>query len=131
MKRAVIDVLNGWSPELELTVKAKFIKRGTDAPLHGGQYTVRLYDRDIFTDDDYLGSSRLNEKGEATINFFPTDIKNFDLGFEELPDLYLLLFKGDVVHFQTQVWDNVDFEKLALMDLREGKVLHFGTFLVD
>ncbi len=126
-----LDILNNWQPEVQLTVKVRFIKRGTEAPLHGNMYTVRLYDKDVFTDDDYLGHSQLNENGEAHIHFFPTDIANHDLGFEKLPDLYALLFKGNVVHFQTKVWDNVDFQKLGKLDKGEGEVIDFGTFLVD
>ena len=73
----------------------------------------------------------MNERGEATIHFSPTDIKNYHFGFAELPDLYVLLFDGDVVHFQSKVWENVDFEKMALLDINEGAVLNFGTFEVE
>lgn len=131
MKEKLLYALRNWNPELTLTVKVKFVKKGTDTPLAGKQYTVRLYDKDVFTDDDYLGHSKLNDKGEAHIHFFPSDIFNHDLGFEELPDLYVLLFKGNIVHFQSKVWDNVDFDKLGLLDMKEGEVLNFGTFLVD
>lgn len=131
MKERILSALNNWNPELQLTVIARFIQKGADKPLHGSEYIVRLYDRDIFGDDDYLGSAKLNENGEAHIHFFPSDITKHDAGFESLPDLYLLLFKDDVVHFQSKVWDDVDFEKLGDIDLKEGDVLHFGTFLVD
>ncbi len=126
-----LNILNNWQPEVELTVKVKFIQRGTNAPVTGEEYVARLYDRDLITDDDYLGHASLDENGEAHIHFFPTDITDHDLGFETLPDLYILLFKGNVVHFQTKVWDNVDFGKLAKLDKNEGEVLDFGTFLVD
>jgi len=126
-----LNILNNWTPEIELTVKVKFIQRGSDLPLKGNEYTVRLYDKDLFSDDDYLGHAKLDEHGEAHIHFFPTDIANHDLGFEKLPDLYVLLFKGDVVHFQSKVWDNVDFEKIGKLDINEGEVVDFGTFLVD
>jgi len=125
MKDRMLNALRSWSPEIELTVKIKFIKKGTDTPLTGKHFTARLYDQDVFN-DDYLGHSGLNEYGEAHIHFFPSD-----LGLEDLPDLYILLFQNNTVHFQTKVWDNVDFDKLALMDKKEGEVLNFGTFLVD
>jgi hypothetical protein len=131
MKDKLLEVLRNWNPEIELTVKIKFVKKGTDTPLTGSQYIARLYDKDLFTDDDYLGKSGLNDNGEAHIHFFPSDIFNSDLGFEELPDLYILLFRGNTVHFQTKVWDNVDFDKLGMLDMTEGEVLNFGTFLVD
>lgn len=131
MKAQILSALNRWNPEVQLTVKARFIQKGDDNPLTSQQYTARLYDKDLFGDDDYLGQARLDENGEAHIHFYPTDIINHDLGFEELPDLYLLLFKGDVVHFQTKVWDNVDFSKATGFSLQEGEVVNFGTFLVD
>ena len=131
MKERLLSAFRNWNPEAEMSVKMKFIKKGTDTPLTGEQYTVRLYDREIFQDDEYLGHAQLNERGETTIHFSPTDIKNYHFGFSELPDLYVLLFDGDVVHFQSKVWENVDFEKLGLLDINEGEVLNFGTFYVD
>ncbi|MES2621343.1 MAG: hypothetical protein V4615_10875 [Bacteroidota bacterium] len=131
MKEKLLEAFRNWNPEITVTVKIKFVKKGTNTALTGQQYIVRLYDKDIFTDDDYLGHSGLNDNGEAHIHFFPSDIFNSDLGFETLPDLYVLLFDGDIVHYQSKVWDNVDFEKLALLDIKEGEVINFGTFLID
>ncbi len=126
-----LNILNNWTPEIQLTVKVKFVQRGTNVPVTGDEYTARLYDKDLFTDDDYLGHAPLDANGEAHIHFFPTDIANHDLGFENLPDLYILLFKDNLVHFQTKVWDNVDFAQVAKLDRREGEVVDFGTFLVE
>ena len=131
MQGEFINILNNWKPEIELTVRVKFITRGSNLPVTGDEYTVRLYDKDLFSDDDYLGKATLDEHGEGHIHFFPTDITNHDLGFEQLPDLYVLLFKGNVVHFQSKVWESVDFEKAAKLDKIEGEVLDFGTFLLD
>ena len=131
MKEKILETFRNWNPEIELTVKVKFVKKGTDTPLAGTWYVARLYDRDVFSYYDYLGKSGLNDRGEAHFHFYPSDIFNSDLGFEELPDLYILLFKGNTVHFQTKVWDNVDFDKLGLFNMKEGEVLNFGTFLVD
>jgi hypothetical protein len=131
MKDQLLKALNDWNPEVQLTVKVRFIRRGTNDPLTGQEYTVRLYDKDIFSDDDYLGQGKLTEEGEARIHFYPTDITNHDLGFEQLPDLYILLFNEDVVHFQSKVWEDVDFANNSTLVLKEGEVLDFGTFLVD
>jgi hypothetical protein len=130
MKEKLLAALRNWNPEVELTVKIKFLQKKTNLPITGKQYTARLYDKDLFT-DDYLGNSGLNENGEAHVHFFPSDVFKSDIGLEELPDLYVLLFKGNLVHFQTKVWDNVDFDKLGLLDMSEGQVINFGTFLVD
>jgi hypothetical protein len=131
MKERLLNAFRNWNPEVELAVKVKFIHKGTETPLTGKQYTVRLYDRELFTADDYLGHSQLNERGEATIQFFPADVRAAGWGGDDLPDLYILLFKGNTVHFQSKVWHNIDFDKLGLLDFNEGEVLNFGTFLVD
>ena len=81
MKERLLSAFRNWNPDAEMSVKMKFVKKGTDTPLTGDQYIVRLYDREIFQDDEYLGHSQLNDKGEATIHFSPTDIKNYHLGF--------------------------------------------------
>ena len=131
MSNGILEVFRNWDPEAEVTVKVKFLQKETEAPVTGDEYTARLYDREIFTDDNYLGHSQLDEKGEAHIHFFPANVKHMGLIWEKFPDLYVLLFKGDVVHFQSKVWENVDFEKLGLLDINEGEVLNFGTFYVD
>jgi hypothetical protein len=131
MKERLLNAFRTWVPETELAVKAKFVRKGKDEPLTGQQYTVRLYGKELFTDDDYLGHANLNEKGEATIRFFPADVRATGWNGEYLPDLYIMLFKGNTVHFQSKVWDNVDFDKLGLLDFKEGDVLNFGTFLVN
>ena len=131
MKEQLISAIKDWKQEAAMGAKIKFVQRGTNLPLTGSEYIARLYDKDLFSDDDYLGHQTLDSNGEALISFRPADIRNHGFGFEELPDLYVLLFKGDVVHFQTKVWDNVDFGKLADFNVHEGCVVDLGTFLVD
>lgn len=131
MQGEFLNVLNNWSPEIMITAKVRFLHRGSNHPVKGSQYTARLYDKDLFSDDDYLGHAQLNEEGEAHIHFYPTDITNHDLGFERIPDLYILLFNGNTVHFQTKVWENVDINEIGKLDHKEGQVIDFGTFLID
>ncbi|HWB62607.1 MAG TPA: hypothetical protein VG603_03780 [Chitinophagales bacterium] len=131
MKQRFLDAFRNWVPEMEMTLKVKFINKKNEQPVTGNEYTVRLYDRELLGDDNYLGHAQLNEKGEAHIHFYPADVRGHGLGLESLPDLYILLFKGDRVHFQTKVWDNVDFDKLGLLDIKEGEVVNFGTFVID
>lgn len=131
MKQEFADLLKNWNPELQLTVKARFLKKGSLKPVYGSHYLVRLYDKDLFTDDDYLGAANLNEHGEAHIHFYPSDLNANDVLPENAPDLYLLLFKDDTVHFQSKVWNDVDFTEETKLNLKEGSVLDFGTFLVD
>jgi len=131
MKERLLSAFRNWDPETELGVKMKFVRKGTDEPITGAQYTARLYDKELFQDDEYLGHAQLNERGEAQIHFSPTEIKDYHFGFAELPDLYILLFEDDTVHYQSKVWPNVDFERLGLLEITGESVLNLGTFYVD
>ena len=55
MKEQLLSAVKDWQQEATMSAKVKFIQRGTNLPLTGPQYTVRLYDKDLFSDDDYLG----------------------------------------------------------------------------
>jgi hypothetical protein len=131
MSNGILEVFSNWDPEAEMTVKVKFLQKDTETPVIGAEYIARLYDREIFTDDNYLGHAPLNEAGEAHIHFYPAKIKHLGFIQEKFPDLYILLFKNDLVHFQSKVWDNVDFKKQAAFNEKEGEVLDFGTYMVD
>ena len=85
MKERLLSAFQNWKQEDEMTVRIKFLKKGTEEPVTGAQYTARLYDKELFQDDEYLGHAALNEKGEALITFSPTEIKNYHFGFVELP----------------------------------------------
>ncbi len=50
--------------EMNIEVRVLLIAKGTDEPLTGDGYLVRLYDKDIFN-DDFLGESSLDEDGLA------------------------------------------------------------------
>ena len=83
MKERLLNAFRNWVPEIELAVKVKFVHKGKDEPLTGKQYTVRLYDKEFFTDDEYLGHAKLNDRGEATIRFFPADVRAAGWGGED------------------------------------------------
>lgn len=131
MAEEILEIFSRWDPEAEMTVKVKFLFNGTNAPVTGEEYVARLYDRELFTDDNYLGHSALNEAGEAHIQFFPSKMKHLGFIQERAPDLYVLLFRGDLVHYQSKIWDNVDLKKSAEFSEKDGQVLDFGTFMVD
>jgi hypothetical protein len=42
------------SEQPKIEVQVRIIAKGSDAPLTGDAYKVRLFDKDIF-DDDYIG----------------------------------------------------------------------------
>jgi hypothetical protein len=117
------------SSDMSMEVIARFISKGTDGPLTGDAYKVRLFDKDIF-DDDYIGESRLDKNGVAKIKF--THKAFSDLGnLETMPDLYFVVVKNEVQIFESKVIKEIDVVALEQFKMGEGEVIDLGTFLVE
>lgn len=116
--------------EPDLVVTARFIEKGDDRPLHGADYTVRLYDRDI-ADDDFLGESRLDAEGHIRIAFAHDAFVN-DAAFKEArPDFYFMIMKSGKPVYTTKVLEELSIEDLQQFRMGEGDVVDLGSFLVD
>jgi len=117
------------SSDMNLEVTARFIAKGSDAPLTGSAYKVRLFDKDVF-DDDYLGESGLDEHGVAKITF---SSKNFsDLAsLETTPDFFFVVVKDDVQVFESKVMEELDVKGLEKFKMGAGEMIDLGTFLVE
>ena len=117
------------SSEMSMEVTARFISKGTDAPLTGADYKMRLFDKDIF-DDDYIGESGLDDNGVAKIKF--THKAFSDLGnLETTPDFYFVLLKNGAQVFESKVIKEIDVVALEQFKMGEGEVIDLGTFLVE
>lgn len=117
------------SPDVNLEVTARFIAKGTDAPLTGAAYKMRLFDKDIF-DDDYIGESGLDENGIAKIKFTHEafgDLANL----ETMPSFYFVIVKDDVQVFESNVMKEIDVAAIEQFKMGEGDVIDLGTFLVE
>lgn len=115
--------------EMNIEVKAGFIRKGTGSPLTGGAYEFRLYEKDLM-EDDYLGKSRLDEEGVVRVSFKHGAYMDF-LNPEKNPDLYFALYKGDELVFQSRVMRDLDLDSLEKFKMGEGEVVNLGTFLVE
>ena len=115
--------------DINLEVKASFIRKGSDAPLTGEDYEFRLYEKDLM-EDDYLGKSALDENGVAKVSFKHGDYMDF-LNPEVNPDLYFALYKGEALIFQSPVMRDLDLEGLEKFKMGEGEVVDLGIFLVE
>ncbi len=107
----------------------RLIAKGSDAPLTGSQYRVRLFDKDFF-DDDFLGESSLDETGTAHISFTHAafdDVANL----EAMPDFYFVVLKDGQQIFQSQVMQDVDIAAMEQFRMGTGEVIDLGTFLVE
>ena len=115
--------------DINIEVKASFIRKGSDAALTGADYEFRLYEKD-FMEDDYLGKSALDENGTANVTFKHGDYMDF-LNPEKNPDLYFALYKGESLIFQSPVMRDLDLDGLEKFKMGAGEVVDLGTFLVE
>ena len=115
--------------DMNLEVTARFISKGSDAPLTGDAYKFRLFDKDVF-DDDYIGESGLDSNGVGKIKFNQAafgDIANL----ETTPDLYFVLVNNGVQIFESKIMEDIDVAALEQFKMGEGEVLDLGTFLIE
>ena len=115
--------------EMNLVATVKFIAKGSDTPLTGAAYKVRLYDKDIFK-DDFLGESQLDNNGMAEFTFTASsfgDIANTD----QNPDFYFTVLKNDQLIFKSKIMNNVHLELIEQFKNGKGEMINLGTFLVE
>lgn len=118
-----------FSKEMNLQVRARFIAKGADAPLHGSKYTVRLFDRD-FLEDTSLGESKLDANGVVHFSFAAARLNKGFLD-DTMPDFFFVLYKHDEVIFKTPTMENVNTEAIEQYRKGVGEIIDLGTFLVD
>ena len=115
--------------EMNIEVRVLLIAKGNDEPVTGKEYTVRLFDKDVFN-DDFLGESSLDEDGLA--KFYLTE-KHF-AGFaklDEKPDFYFVVYRNEKEIFKSRVMKNLDLSDIEEFRMKEGEVVDLGTFLIE
>ncbi len=115
--------------EMNLQVKARFIAKGADAPLHGAMYKVQLFDRD-FLEDTALGESHPDANGVVNFSFAATALNKGFLD-DTMPDFFFVLYKHDEVIFKSPTMENVNTEAIEQYKRGVGEIIDLGTFLVD
>lgn len=114
--------------EMNIEVKVRLIQKGDDEPLAGSEYSVRLYDKDIFN-DDFLGESAPNEEGIAKFLFSQGDFSK-PANLDEKPDFYFVVYKNKQEVFKSKVMSNLDLTNVEEFVMKEGEVIDLGTFLI-
>ncbi|MEP6949766.1 MAG: hypothetical protein ABI863_10850 [Ginsengibacter sp.] len=115
--------------EMNIEVRVRLIAKGTDDPLTGHEYVVRLFDKDIFN-DDFLGESAPDEDGVAK---FLLEKKHF-AGFamlDEKPDFYFVVYRNEKEIFKSRVMQNLDLTDIEEFRMKEGELVDLGTFLIE
>ena len=115
--------------EMNIEVRVLLIAKGSDEPVTGDEYIVRLFDKDVFN-DDFLGESSLDENGLAK---FQITEKHF-AGFAKLdkkPDFYFVVYYNKKEIFKSRVMKNFDLTNMEEFKMKEGELVDLGTFLID
>ncbi|MEO8765542.1 MAG: hypothetical protein ABI416_14685 [Ginsengibacter sp.] len=114
--------------EMNIEVRVLLIAKGTDDPVTGEEYLVRLYDKDIFN-DDFLGQSALNDDGLAKFQLSKKHFAGFAM-LDEKPDFYFVVYRNENEIFKSRVMKNLDLSDIEEFRMKEGEVVDLGTFLI-
>jgi hypothetical protein len=115
--------------DLLVKITAQLLEKGTRLPITGEGYTVKLYDKDVFS-DDFLGEAQPDEEGKIAITFNPSLISSADSPFETEPDFYFVLLRNDTLVFKSKVMEDVNL-KAANFDTKDGLHFDLGSFVID
>lgn len=115
--------------EMNIEVKVRLIRKGDDEPVTGNEFSVRLYDRDIFN-DDFLGESVPDEEGVSRFLFSQGDFSD-PANLDQKPDFYFVVYKNKEIIFKSKVMSNLDLSDVEEFIMKEGEVIDLGTFLID
>lgn len=116
--------------EMSIQVNARLIAKGSDAPVTGDRYRVRLFDKDFF-DDDFLGEATPDHEGRVSVTFDPSRFDRNDPIREKSLDFYFVLYRDGEAVFKSKVMENVDVDAVDTFRMGSGEVIDLGTFLVD
>jgi hypothetical protein len=116
--------------EMSIEVTARLIAKGSDMPVTGDDFVVKLYDKDFF-DDDYLGEASPDDNGRVTILFQPEAFDRKDPIREKSLDFYFVVFKKGLVIFRSKVMEHVDVDAIETFKMGEGEVIDLGSFLIE
>lgn len=120
----------GLNKEMNIEVTARLIAKGSDRPVTGKEFIVKLFDKDFF-DDDFLGQSGLDDNGQLHITFNPSRLDAGDPIKESSLDFYFVVFKNEVEIFRSKVMEDVDVDAVEQFKMGEGELINLGTFLID
>ncbi len=117
---------------MESTVRLhiKLLVKGTNKPLTGEEYTVKLYDKD-FLKADYLGKSSLDDFGHAIIPVTSSDFSGRVLPVEKYPDIFFTIQNKERIFYKSTTFKNLHLEEA--MDFPSSGAIHYdlGTFIIE
>lgn len=115
--------------EMNIEVRVLLIAKGNDEPITSNDYSVRLFDKDLFN-DDFLGENSPDADGRATFIITEQHFKRF-AKLDEKPDFYFVVYKNKKEIFKSRVMKNLDLRDIEEFKMKEGEIVDLGTFLID
>jgi hypothetical protein len=116
--------------EMSIEVTARLIAKGSDAPVTGKEYSVRLFDKDFF-DDDFLGEDKPDANGRIHIRFDPSQFDQRDPIREKSLDFYFVVYRNDEPIFRSKVMEQVDIDAIDTFRMGAGEMVDLGSFLIE
>lgn len=115
--------------DMNIEIRVLLIAKGSDEPVTGDAYKVRLFDKEVF-DDDFLGESGLSQEGIATFLLGDKHFESFAHP-DNKPDFYFVVYRDGKPIFKSQVMKNLDLSNIEEFKMKEGEVVDLGTFLIE
>lgn len=115
--------------DMNIEVRVFLVAKGTDEPVTGSEYNVRLYDKDMFN-DDFLGESSPDKDGMARFLITEKHFAGF-ANLDEKPDFYFVVYRSGQEIFKSAVMKNLDLRDIEEFRIKEGEVIDLGTFLIE
>ncbi|MDE3213919.1 MAG: hypothetical protein KGM98_11850 [Bacteroidota bacterium] len=115
--------------DMNIEIRVMLIAKGSDEPVCGEKYKVRLFDKAVFN-DDYLGESGLDEHGVAKFVLGDKHFESFAHP-DSKPDFYFLVYRDGSEIFKSRVMKNFDLSNIEEFKMKEGEVVDLGTFLIE
>ncbi|MEI7965344.1 MAG: hypothetical protein WCH29_09225 [Chitinophagaceae bacterium] len=117
------------NPDMTIEVFIRFINKGSESPLSGPEYAVKLFDKDIIG-TDHLGESGLDANGVARIRFSHASFGEWNK-LEQYPDIFFELYKDGDKIFKSELMNDLDIEKIEQFRMGTGEQVDLGTYLVQ
>jgi hypothetical protein len=81
-------------------------------------------------EDDFLGSSDIDEKGHVEISLTEANFKSKDSPPEKYPDIYFIIYRNNEEIYKSTVIKDLHLKKVSDFDSSKEMHYHLGTFLI-
>lgn len=115
---------------LFVRIIAKFVIEKTGKPIVGKDYIVKIFDKDLLS-DDLLGEASLDNDGTIHLLTDLDKASSIDTPLEFKPDVYFVVYYKNKKIFKSKVFYDVDFLEInKVTKKRENLTRFFGEFKV-